>query len=117
MTNKSTYTKKVHIHRLRLMLKRDDPCGCCPAAKMFNAEGYPNILWKDYPNICNVCRSFIGLHPITVPDANYDWAMPQEWFDEASDLCDMYSIKRCPCNALGPEEALKQTILALKKET
>ena len=97
MTNKSTYTKKVHIHRLRLMLKRDDPCGCCPAAKMFNAEGYPNILWKDYPNICNVCRSFIGLHPVT--------------------KCDMYSIKKCPCNALGPEEALKQTILALKKET
>ena len=22
-------------------------------------------------------------------DANYDWAMPQEWFDEASDLTGM----------------------------
>ena len=44
--NKPTYTEKVHAQRLLKMLKRKDPCGCCPAAKSFDSSKDCTELWN-----------------------------------------------------------------------
>ena len=81
------YTLKLHRHRLRLMLKRDNVCGLCPGRKGFN--GY-DCLWigdeEGCMGPCIICRDFVG------------------------------TKNRCPCHALGEEEALKRTLLKLEEE-
>lgn len=98
---KKRYTRKIHIHRISQMMKREEPCKGCPASRGFKGAGYDFSLWKDYNNTlpredevnywywCKICWDFIGL------DAN---------------------LRECPCTQLGKEEALKRTLLALERE-
>lgn len=86
---KPKYTLKLHKHRLTLMLKRDEPCRCCPAAKGFDGREFPWIMWSRDPwanNSCTICRAFVGLFPI---------------------------IGGCPCTRLGKAEAMRRTKVAL----
>ena len=86
------YTEKLHAYRLKLMLKRKDPCGLCPKMRGFvflrrswDIETlYPGSKFRRTGS-CEVCQDFLEV---------YD----------------------CPCFALGKEEAIKQTWLALEKK-
>ena len=84
---KRKYTREIHIKRLRGMMKRKEPCLCCPKGKRYTP--FPRFGWRDEEGACRICLEFVGL--------------PHD------------SLK-CPCCALGNEEALKQTIIALEKE-
>ena len=65
MKTKPTYTTKLHAYRLSLMLKRDEPYGCCPAAPKFNGSLGATELWEGIP--CEICTSFIGLKGLNCP--------------------------------------------------
>jgi len=88
-----TYTTKYHAYRLSLMLRRENPCNCCPASKGFSCETpcLILILWSSSSDPCKICRTFIGLDPN--PDSG----------------------PYCPCRVLGKKEALRRTRKALKK--
>ena len=88
------YTQEIHIKQLRKMLKLPEPCELCPA-KIGNHRIF--LGWRDlhYLKICSICRKFIGLKS----SSKY-----------------MESLnKKCPCNVLGKEEALRRTIEALEE--
>ncbi len=92
---KKKYTRKMHIHRISLMMKRKEPCKGCPASRGFKGLDYNFDMWKGRGGIikgwqwCKICWDFIGM--------SSDKAM-------------------CPCTYLGKEEALKRTLIALEKE-
>ena len=94
MKGKRTYTIRIHKDRLRKMLKREHPCGCCPAARRFDAARSTIELWSEDTWPCNVCRAFIGL-------------------EGPAPAC---SLNRCPCHALSKGEALERSFKALKGE-
>ena len=90
------YTLKLHKHRLRLMLKRDNICELCPGRKGFNGQIDAWIgdergrirAWK-YDTVkgpCIICQDFVGIK------------------------------NQCPCLALGEKEAMKRTLLKLEEE-
>ncbi len=85
------YTRKIHIQRLRQMLKRDEPCKCCPATKEFTIR-FTKLPWEQNNNEgltpCQVCRRFVG-----VAGGN-----------------------GCPCYTLGKKKAIEQTLAALEAE-
>lgn len=92
------YTTKLHVYRLKLMLKKEDELTeLCPAARRFNACNSPYTLYKDDTDCrspCNICGEFIGLN--TVMD------------------------KTCPCHVYGKELAYTLThrlIQEYEKET
>lgn len=95
MTKKPKYTEAIHVHRLKLMLKRDNLGNHCPAARKFYGGGSYGEMWateKSDPDAvrpCRICLSFVGLH------------------EERSYLC--------PCIILGCKEARKRTEKALKE--
>ncbi len=83
------YTEKVHAERLLKMLKKKDPCMCCPAQPYFKTEttfGIDSIELDSAGRrgACKICQDFIGIR--------HD----------------------CPCCKLKKEEALKRTWLALE---
>ena len=89
------YTLKLHRHRLRLMLKRDNACDLCPGRKGFwgdgtewigNEKGDPGKFRRIIKGPCIVCQGFVGV------------------------------INGCPCNALGDKEAIKRTLLKLEED-
>ena len=86
MRNKPTYTTKLHAHRLSLMMLRDEPCGCCPAAPEFYFERRSMAqLWKNCP--CFICRDFV----------------------------DIKDSAKCPCTSLGEKKAITRTHKKLKE--
>jgi hypothetical protein len=89
------YTQKEHAQRLLKMLKKKNPCGCCPAGLYF--KGYVTASNKnrfikglDFDDVCPICLNFVGIK-------------------------DNYCERNCPCNELGKERAIKQTWLRLKE--
>jgi hypothetical protein len=90
------YTLAIHKKRLRKMLKRKEPCSCCPAAKRYGVMAFCHAMWggiSEVEHICGICREFIGLkapHPL-------------------------YNLEKCPCYVLGQTEAIKRTLIALEE--
>lgn len=109
------YTKKLHAHRLKMMLnriERDPECQLdtlCPAdyfdhndklmrwdeeskKYVFNELKYEN-------DKCAVCREFIGSHEERklFPGSNFKVTVT------------------CPCHVLGCEEAIKRSVKALEE--
>ena len=91
------YTEAVHAARLLGMLKRKDPCLCCPAQIRYKKHGFmingadlfveEEIIFPRLVRVgCQVCRNFIN---------------------------EKDSIQ-CPCDHYGKEEALKRTWEALE---
>ena len=80
------YTRKIHIQRLREMLKKEELCKCCPATEDFRGSGISGDLWSSEVHPCAICREFVGLP------------------------------SPCPCFALGKEGAIRKTIEALEAE-
>jgi len=94
MVNKRKYTTNIHAHRLRTMLRREKNSILCPASKEFNPGAPPQELWLgDHGEACTICRAFVGLYN---PGA-------------------MRSSYKCPCLALGDEDAMKRTERALRR--
>lgn len=85
------YTKEIHAARLRGMLKRKQPCICCPPTPRYNDKESISALWSNADEACKICLEFVGLKfPTNEP-----------FFD-------------CPCCALG-DKAIDRTILALEE--
>lgn len=81
------YTREMHVKRLKSILERKT-CDCCPAAKYYNPDSdflYPaGLLWAspaDHP--CVICKTFVGVSVFS---------------------------NKCPCHALGAEEAIRKTL-------
>jgi hypothetical protein len=96
---KPTYTRKLHTHRVELMLnKPGELCGRCPASRGF---AYTKPLYNrdrdilNHRQVCRVCMEFVC---IGVP--GYEDSLPTN----------------CPCNQFGGELAIKRTLAALRKE-
>lgn len=95
MKKQQAYTEKLHAHRMKLMLRRKDPCGLCPKMKDFEI-GFGRLLttgvtlWEGDRSMgtgsCKVCQEFVGI------------------------------TRNCPCFALGKERAIKRTWLALEEK-
>jgi len=85
---KCKYTTAIHAKRLKQMLKRKDPCACCPAAPYFDENKPSRIMWSDKPNPCRICLDFVGLTHETG--------------------------SRCPCFILD-ERAIIETLKALER--
>lgn len=60
---KITYTKKFHVHRLKLMLNRKEPCKTCPAAdsksRSLKIASYIESHYLNDP--CKTCCKFVGV--------------------------------------------------------
>ena len=82
---KVKYTKKMHAHRLSLMLLRKDPCSKCPRNIDFSVYKRANWVSPEYES-CRICRVFVGIG----------------------------SPVGCPCNSLGSKEAIRRSVKALK---
>ena len=92
------YTLKLHRHRLRLMLKRDNACDLCPGRK-----------------------DFIGLNDSWIGDEQGSIGR-SSWLNKGKAggpciICqDFVGVKNeCPCHALGDKEAMKRTLLRLEE--
>lgn len=85
-----TYTTKLHVYRLKLMLKRKHLEHHCPATKNFNVKNEIKIHWANNP--CFVCLEFL--------DLIYE---------------DMYGNLKfeCPCCVFGPQIARRKSIRAI----
>ncbi len=88
--NKMKYTEKIHAQRLLKMLKKKEPCLCCPAQPYFTTSGDRCISRRFLSatfggGACEICQKFIGL-----------------------------TIGDCPCYRLKGKEAIKRTWLALE---
>ncbi len=82
------YTEEVHAKRLLGMLKRKDPCLCCPATRQYNIKSKPIAGVESYfigCSACKICRKFVD-------------------------------TDGCPCHRLGKTEALKRTWEALEEK-
>lgn len=87
--NKQTYTEKLHAYRLLQMLKRDDPCGYCPAARDFDANK-PATLWRNGIHTCEICQRLLDLK------------------------IKHFTSERCPCNRL--REPIRLTFQKLEEK-
>ena len=57
------YTVSIHVQRLKMMLKKDNPCQCCPAAWRLNSGFSAGDLWNSKASeVCTICREFVGLN-------------------------------------------------------
>ena len=87
-----TYTEKIHGARLLKMMKKKNPCLCCPATPYFKDNLPSETMWRnsyilgEHP--CDICKEFVGL------DNQYT---------------------DCPCNELG-KKAIKRTWIALEEK-
>jgi len=83
------YTEKLHAKRLLGMLEKRNPCGCCPAGKRYmeDTKDWAESVFGEQRSFCKVCWAFISLERLT-----------------------------CPCWALGEQEAIKRTWLALEEK-
>jgi len=59
------YTEKLHAHRLKLMLEKENSCGHCPARLEFDF-GSPFIYGFSrnaicISDVCIVCKEFVGI--------------------------------------------------------
>ena len=88
MKAKPTYTTKLHAYRLSLMLKRDEPCGCCPSAPKLNGSNRSDEPWKGHPNPCHICKRFVGITDLSC---------------------------QCPCFLLGKDKAIERSHKALRE--
>ena len=80
------YTEAVHAKRLLGMLKREEPCECCPAQYRYKKWSLFIKGAGERPNrlACQVCRAFVKIK------------------------------EGCPCGILGQTKALKRTWEALE---
>ena len=85
------YTEAIHAERLIKILNKKDTCNKCPATKRFSSRGYPSKLYFNNP--CTICQKFVGLK------FRYGWIE-----------------KKCPCNRLGEDKAIKKSWIALEKK-
>jgi hypothetical protein len=94
---KPTYTRKLHAHRVELMLnKPGELCGRCPAGRGFQYTQPLYLRDQSINNsVCYICRDFVCRD---VP--GYEDEPPE----------------RCPCYQFGSELAIKRTLAALRKE-
>lgn len=85
---KITYTTKLHVHRLELMLNRPDICEHCPAVPKTLRRAFISYLisYKNPP--CPICTKFVGY----------------EFTDTVS----------CPCHQLK-DKAIPLTLKAIQK--
>ncbi|HEA67734.1 MAG TPA: hypothetical protein ENI07_13050 [Desulfobacterales bacterium] len=64
---KRKYTEKIHAQRLLKMLKKKEPCGCCPAQPGYKANTWSlfdrnNTGWHEsVDDICRTRLHFVGL--------------------------------------------------------
>jgi len=87
------YTEAIHAKRLLKMLKKKNPCGCCPSAKRFSIEEDNYEMWLNKKvKPCYICQDFIGIEI-------------RFWWENI-----------CPCNRLGRKESIKRTWLALEEK-
>lgn len=94
------YTEEVHALRLNaifhLLISHESvPREICPAAFGFNAKEDPEDDWVNDP--CFVCAEAVGVTSMAY-GSKYGLDKP-----------------KCPCHALGCEEALRRTRLFLEK--
>lgn len=91
MTTRKTYTTKIHISNIKLMLERKRPYELCPAGEDFCIMGDGGIhiqaRWENDP--CLVCMDFSEVNP---EDGK------------------IY----CPCLALGRKKTIKRAREALR---
>ncbi len=88
------YTEAIHAKRLIGMLKKKNPCECCPAGRRYkvrdnNSMGWGGFNARDtYRNreYCKICKRFVGIK------------------------------KSCPCHQFGKKEAIRRTWLALEEK-
>ena len=79
------YTEKLHAYRLKLMLKRDNICDCCPAAEGFRNDRQPTYNWTGY-DACEICDSFIlRAKDIAVP-SNTDGFCPCFMYENPTEM-------------------------------
>lgn len=89
------YSEKIHRERLIGMLRKENVCAHCPAAKHYDGGKSVNAMWLVWTSLgrlsgpypCQICMNFVGLE-----------------YQEG---------KGCPCSILGEDEALKRTYKAL----
>ncbi len=56
---KRRYTMKIHIERVKKLLKKDTPCKGCPAGQDFKTGSvFRAVAWTNDP--CNICAKFAG---------------------------------------------------------
>lgn len=95
---KITYTTKLHVHRLELMLNKPDICKRCPAIDVNSIDiNISGIVHTYKNNPCIVCRGFLGY---TIPKY------------ETKRLLANYGY--CPCIHLG-QKAIPLTLKAIQK--
>lgn len=80
-------TEKEHAKSLVELLGKKDHCLSCPEVA--------SISTQTERLRCGLCRSFIGL---------------------PKDFTALISYRKCPCHALGAEEATKRTWIALEEK-
>ena len=92
---KKRYTEAIHKERLIKVLEKKHTCIYCPAAPYLYGDRGPSLMWDTMEGIhpCDICTTFIGLKRIK---RGY--------------------IGKCPCNVLGPEEAVKRSWIALEEK-
>jgi len=67
---KITYTTKLHVHRLELLLNKPNLCTICPAGyinkdvRSYNLTDYMHARYTKNP--CEVCTNFLGYDKETV---------------------------------------------------
>ncbi len=81
---KVKYTKKLHAHRLEVMLTKQGSCNLCPRNKSFDPREYKDEWITSAQECCIICQKFVGI------------------------------TYGCPCSMLGREEAIETTMRALK---
>lgn len=54
------YTEKIHAKRLLGMLKKKEPCLCCPA-QLFYRKNTGEFIAKPQKSCCRICRIFVEL--------------------------------------------------------
>ena len=60
---KRRYTMKIHIERVKELLKKDTPCKGCPAGQNFGlGQASREAAWINIP--CGVCAKFAGYRQV-----------------------------------------------------
>jgi len=96
-----TYTPRLHAYRLSLMLRREDPCGCCPAAQGFSLDNDPKLPWSSTNHPCEVCAGFLGI-PLKI--TGYGRFLTIRAIRPSGREC-----LPCPCHYFGRALALEKT--------
>ena len=96
------YTKDEHARHLLKLLENHDPCDKCVATfchqmryYLFNYYRNGSRIWgMPQHDICKICIEFVGCS-VKIMEAVESW---------------------CPCHALGQDEAIKRSWIALEEE-